>query len=369
MQHDRRWGIEGGVGTTLARHGLGKAAVAAALETFHLASRAGIGRARRPRALIFTLHHVRPAVRAPFAPNAHLEVTPQFLDVALSSLIADGFKPVRLEDLPDHVRDGNAGDSYFAFTLDDGYRNNRDHALPVFKRHNVPHTIFVTRGFVERTHSAWWETAATLLGNQNSLTFDFGSGLETLSTTTVALKSLAFARLAAAIRSGHQDERIQVLDIVARDAGLEPLDFIESEIMDSAELAALADSEALVSLGAHSLTHPSLAHVTPERLHAELNGSADYIGEITGKRPATFAYPYGSVCAAGPREFAASGEAGFKLAVTTQPGVIDPAGLTLSPFSLPRISLNGHFQRARYVRALASGLPFRIMKRRSGIEA
>jgi peptidoglycan/xylan/chitin deacetylase (PgdA/CDA1 family) len=67
-----------------------------------------------------------------------------------------------------------------------------------------------------------------------------------------------------------------------------------------------------------------------------------------------FAYPYGDRSAAGTREFALARAAGFKTAVTTRPGMIFPenaAHLT----ALPRISLNGNYQDARFLPVLTSG--------------
>ena len=66
------------------------------------------------------------------------------------------------------------------------------------------------------------------------------------------------------------------------------------------------------------------------------------------------AYPYGDRAAAGQREFALAGAAGYKTAVTTRPGMIFPecAGhLT----ALPRVSLNGNYQHARILPVLTSG--------------
>jgi peptidoglycan/xylan/chitin deacetylase (PgdA/CDA1 family) len=62
----------------------------------------------------------------------------------------------------------------------------------------------------------------------------------------------------------------------------------------------------------------------------------------------------GDATSAGPRDFALAHELGFKTAVTTRPGVLFPehvAHLT----ALPRLSLNGDYQRRRYLRVLLSG--------------
>jgi peptidoglycan/xylan/chitin deacetylase (PgdA/CDA1 family) len=48
-----------------------------------------------------------------------------------------------------------------------------------------------------------------------------------------------------------------------------------------------------VDIGAHTRTHPSLQGRSPDELTAEIEGSAEDIARHCGRRPATFAYPYG----------------------------------------------------------------------------
>jgi peptidoglycan/xylan/chitin deacetylase (PgdA/CDA1 family) len=86
----------------------------------------------------------------------------------------------------------------------------------------------------------------------------------------------------------------------------------------------------------------------------EMAEGATRIEAMLGIRPAHFAYPFGDPTAAGSREFALAREVGFRTAVTTRPGVLFPEhGEHLT--ALPRISLNGEFQRLRYLRVLMSG--------------
>jgi peptidoglycan/xylan/chitin deacetylase (PgdA/CDA1 family) len=93
----------------------------------------------------------------------------------------------------------------------------------------------------------------------------------------------------------------------------------------------------------------------PERLvAAEMRMSAAAIEAALGVRPHHFSYPVGDATAAGPREFRIAAACGFRTGVTTRPGVLFPEHrehLT----ALPRISLNGRFQRLRYLTVLMSG--------------
>ena len=77
-------------------------------------------------------------------------------------------------------------------------------------------------------------------------------------------------------------------------------------------------------------------------------------GRHIGRKVEHFCYPVGDATAAGPTEFAIARELGFKSAVTTRPGVLFPEHRD-HLWALPRISLNGEFQRMRYVRVLTSG--------------
>ena len=70
-------------------------------------------------------------------------------------------------------------------------------------------------------------------------------------------------------------------------------------------------------LGGHSVTHAALPAESPSRVRAELFGSREFLRNSTGQAPYSFAYPHGLHDAA---TRAAVQEAGFRCAVTTEPG-------------------------------------------------
>lgn len=344
--------------TVAARRILKRAAIQSGLEAVSLCSKAGLMPEARGLGAIFTLHHVRPALRKEFDPAAHLTVTPDFLDASITRLKARGYVPVPLEILPEYLAKEDRPGPAMVFTLDDGYRDNNQFARPVFEKHQVPYTVFIAGGFVDRSHSIWWETAEMLLSQVDEFKFDFGDGEETLVTRSLMEKYAAFDRLNNAFSCARQQPLVERLDLQARAAGICPTAIVDREVMDETELRQLAASP-LAELGAHTISHPNLAHLQADEMTAEIRRSAERVAEITGSTPQTFAYPYGDRCAAKSREYQAANELGFKLAVTTNPGTLKAESLD-NRFSLRRISLNGYYQKSRYVDALASGIPFRL---------
>jgi peptidoglycan/xylan/chitin deacetylase (PgdA/CDA1 family) len=205
----------------------------------------------------------------------------------------------------------------------------------------------------------WWETAEELTRAASSFQFDFGKGSETVSSSSHSEKFAAFERLANFVQSTDEDEAIARIDLAAKGVGVSPEAIVDREIMTAIELKNLV-ADPLARLGAHTITHPNLARVTEPRLRRELEDSATRVAGYCGRPPKAFAYPYGSRQAVGPREAKAVTETGFTVAVTTQPGVLNSGSLARRA-ELARVSLNGHYQKSRYVKALASGLPFRLM--------
>ncbi|MFP5078548.1 polysaccharide deacetylase family protein [Rhizobium sp. YIM 134829] len=328
----------------------------AILEAASLAASTGLSNKPRGRGVILTLHHVRPKISSPLDPNGHLEITPDFLELVITELAARGYDFLSIEAVPARLA-GPETRPFAVFTLDDGYRDNVDHALPVFERHGVPFTVFACTGFIRRTHSLWWETALALLRSETSLTLDLGQGIETLPARSVAQKRAAYAVIGQRIMQGDERRAIAALNEAARARGLDPLASAHALVLDEAELKALS-RHPLATIGAHSVSHRAMARLSPEELHQEIISSRDAVAAIIGRTPTAFAFPYGHHAQAGPRESEALAACGFTLGVTTVQALLqtgDGSRLTAAP----RVNLDGRLQKRRYVAGLASGLAFR----------
>jgi peptidoglycan/xylan/chitin deacetylase (PgdA/CDA1 family) len=335
--------------------------MAGGLQVSAALARAGLMRQARGRGAIFTLHHVRPHRPRPFEPNLHLEITPEFLDVAIRQLAHEGYDFVALSEVPERLAEPSAR-PFAAFTLDDAYRNNARHALPVFAGHGAPFTIFVARGFAERQNTLWWEVLAELLGAEREIRFDFGDGR---GETVIPLHSMpqrraAFHQFAHFVRSGEEAVAVSRIDALARRHGIDPLEMTAELTMAPDELRAL-HAHPLVAFGAHTVSHRALARLSAQAARDEMQQSADYLAELTGERPVSIAYPYGTPEAICERDQQTARDLGLRIGVTTRPGTLH-AGDLQRLTALPRISLNGLFQQPRYVSALASGIPFKLSR-------
>ena len=303
---------------------------------------------------IFMLHHVRPRRDVPFQPNHHLEITPDFLRTTLSHLRERGIDIITMDEAHQRLIERNFSRRFACFTLDDGYRDNRDFALPVMREFDAPLTVYVASDFAQGTGRLWWVALEMAVAKAESIDVQIGGVDTRLDTSTLAAKQAAFDRLHDWLRGlpGEHDIQREIAALCTRH-GIDETAICPDLCMNWDELKPFAD-DPLVTIGAHTITHCNLAKQTePVAVH-EMTAGRERI-EAALRRPVVhLAYPYGDRGAAGIREFALARTAGFKTAVTTRPGMIFP-GSAGHLTALPRVSLNGNYQDKRILPVLTSG--------------
>lgn len=303
---------------------------------------------------ILTLHHVRPARDDRFQPNRLLEITPEFLEVVVDRLRHAQVDCVSLDEVYRRLTEQDFRRRFVAITLDDGYRDNRDFAYPIFKKHGIPFAIYVPTSFPDHAGELWWDALEQVIAQNNTVTVELDGSECQFDCSTVAGKCRAYSRLYYWLRGQKTDGDIRnaARDLTQR-YGVDLAEICRRQCLTWDELTALA-RDPLVTIGAHSVNHVMLAKAPDDVVMTELKTGRTLLAAALGYEPRHLAYPYGDPGSAGPREYRMAAELGYKTAVTTCPGVLfaeDRNRLT----ALPRISINGEYQRSRYVDVLLSG--------------
>ena len=304
--------------------------------------------------VILTLHHVRPPRRDRFQPNRLLEITPRFLSRVVQLLRRSGLDLVSLDEMHRRLTEGDFSRRFACLTFDDGYRDTMQWAYPILKEAGVPFAIYVATSFPDRLGELWWRVLEAVIARYDRIGLQIDGRNCTFDCSTIPEKLALFDELYWWLRT--RPTEVEMRGIMRNLAACYRVDiaaFCDELCMSWEELAALA-ADPLVTIGAHTVNHPMLAKLSGEAARSEMDFSRAVIEAALGVRPQHLSYPVGDPSSAGPREFAIAAHLGFKTAVTTRPGVLFPAdGKRLT--ALPRISLNGEFQRLRYVRVLLSG--------------
>lgn len=329
-----------------------------ALSTLHYS---GVAQLLKPittgLGVVFMLHSVSPAMRQTFEPNRILRVTPRFLETVLVHTRKAGFDIVSLDEVPKRLAEGHER-PFAVFTLDDGYRDNRDYAYPIFKRHDVPFTIYVPSDYADGVGDLWWLNLEAVIRSQDSVSLDMDGVARTFPSATTLEKDRAYEAIYWWLRRQREDDARRLVSALSVSAGHDPRAFGRTMIMGWDELRALAQ-DPLVTIAGHTKGHYAVGRLSAEEARDQMIGGARRIEQEIGHACRHFSFPYGDELAAGERDFSLAHDAGFLTAVSTRKGLLHARhGRQLT--ALPRLSLNGDFQREHYVQTLLSGAPFAL---------
>lgn len=185
---------------------------------------------------------------------------------------------------------GIAGENSFVLTFDDGYRDNNTVALPILQRYDIPIHIFVTTGFVNGQVIPWVDRVAQACTTAIDGIFHVGSLDLELQLTDLHSRCSSFDRLCYILKSCAQEHIVRALADIESLPGVVPLEGCAGFFLSQSDLA---NSDRLVSYGAHSVTHANFRLLDRKDIAVEIEESRKWLEGATGNTMHTFAYPFG----------------------------------------------------------------------------
>ena len=313
--------------------------------------------AGRGGAVILMYHRVAALPLDPW----NLAVPPESFRLHLE-VITREYRPISLADLVESVSNGEIPERAVALTFDDGYADNLHQALPLLERFAAPATVFVTLAALGGRELWWDELERIVLGAgplpsrlhlaAGGVDFEWTADRDARlappgaaargewrpwhsehPTPSHALYS-ALWQLLVGLDAGVRDT---LLDQLAAWAGADRRPRESHRGLEHDELRELAAS-GLIEIGAHSVSHSSLAGMPIERQRHEIETSGAELVRLAATAVSGFSYPFGKAEHFTAETMAAVRSAGYSYAASSLPGAVSPDD---DPFALPRVTVPG----------------------------
>ena len=201
------------------------------------------------------------------------------------------FDVVTPHDLPDLLR-RRRGRSVL-ITFDDGYVDQYDTAFPILKRHGVSATFFVPVGFLDHHRVSWWDEIAWMVRTSRKAGVDAGPWIPTPVVYDEPDRESAVESLLRVYKAMPTDSTGAYLDFLAEatgsgrfSGGQDVGPWMTWDMLREMRTAGMV-------AGAHTVNHPILAQLSPERQWEEISKCGLRFTEELGEPMQYFSYPDG----------------------------------------------------------------------------
>ena len=253
--------------------------------------------------------------------NSGLEVTPEYLEKTIQYLMKENYEFVSMDTVYDRLQGECGGRKFLAFTFDDGYADNLTYAYPIFKKYNVPFTIYVATSYPDGQLTPWWYPLEEVILKNDCLEFEEDGKHHKFDCRNLPEKETVFHNIRALLMGGPQANLLPRVQKFFSFFDVDLRETAQDYMLSWEQINELSRSK-LVTFGAHTVNHLALNRLSKEDIKQEVLNSKLRLEAKLQKRIDHFAYPFGSSREVNEREFAIIKECGFKTSTTTRWGNI-----------------------------------------------
>ena len=232
---------------------------------------------------IWCLHRVLPN-RSWALPNRELEITPDYLEQLILSYMGDAYRFVSLDSMVGNLKKMRWPwqKKMVNISFDDGFRDIYEYAYPIFKKYNIPFTIYLTTAFPEGKAEIWWIQLEQLIANNTTLVVQD----KEYQCRTADEKRQLFNELIQQIYQS-LDTPSEVFKQWFADYQID----MDNLALTWSELAEMLSS-GLLTVGSHTQSHPMLTKIPTEEVRQELLESKNLIEQHLSISVNHFSYPH-----------------------------------------------------------------------------
>src|SRR3990172_1861669 len=272
----------------------------------------------------------------------HLEVLKQFA------------QPIGLNKMVEALLACKIPDRSTVVTFDDGYANNLYNAKPLLELYNVPATVFVTPGYLEKGREYWWDELERIFLKTGSLPEKLSLCIQADASEwllgaavdysnedyrmdfyrrpwegTPGSRLFVYYSIWQQLQNLPEAERQEAVDEIITWADASTIARSTHRPLTRKEVCALVQG-GLVDVGTHTMNHLFLPAFSVATQRDEINTSKVCLEEVVGRPVQAFAYPFGAY---NKETVALAQEAGFLCACST---LEEPVWDRSERFQLPR---------------------------------
>lgn len=309
---------------------------------------------------ILKFEHVRPKRADPFQPLRSRDISPEFLDRAISALKRWNVDFLSIDEVAERSRQAALARRFVSLTFDGGHRDFMTFAYPVLSHHRVPFALYIPTGFIDGIGKSWWLALEQVIALNARIGLVMNRTERHFFAATLAEKYQLYDVLHAWMMTLSPDDvAIAIGDLCGR-YGVDLNTVSQGAAMNWQDLVKLArDPQA--TIGSATVNYPNLARTKGTTALREMIMGRTVLETALDGPCRHFAYPFGGRDCFGSREMMLAREAGFVSAVSAGPGVVRSDGQS-DVMALPRISWDGRRTSLRALRVVLSGLTMRVPK-------